>query len=399
MFDILMVSIISLAISWFLTPLVRRVSLYFNIVAAPNHRTVHNGLTPKLGGLSIFLAFAVGLVLFGYRTGELAFIRPFVFGGAIVVLVGLLDDVFVLGCYRKLLGQILAASVAVYFGISLQTVNLPWIGQIEPGFAGPLLCVFWIVAMSNALNLLDGLDCLASGFSVLTAAFIAIAAVLLGNYQMAATMCLLAAATLGFLRFNLPPAKIFMGDTGSLLLGFVLATVSLEAFASPANGTNVLVPGVLFSVPLADTALAILRRLVKRQHPFLADKKHIHHLLLERGFDNKMALAIILLVTTLAGCVSLFLVTSDMQHSALLFAGFGVSYVLFLKKVGSFEFLNESPFLAGSLNGKSGKDSHTRQEESYQHEDVAPEHALWPGKRQKSNGRALNKMRSRSPAR
>jgi len=332
-------AMLALTISLLTTPLMRRLAIRFKIYASPNHRTIHKTLIPKLGGLSIFISFTMGIMIYAFTTGNFENLWGLLLGGGIVLLVGFLDDIYNLSCYQKLFGQILAALIAVYFGLMIQTVSLPFDNILELGYAGVFLSVLWIVTITNAMNLLDGLDGLASAIGILIALFIFLWAGFFQNMELVAMAVILIAVLLGFLKYNKPPARIFMGDSGSLFLGFSLACLSLKAISLPGSGTNFLILLVLFAIPLTDTTLAVFRRVSKGKHPFSPDKKHIHHRLLELGFNQSAAVLIIITATSICGLVGLILIRANFQQTFILLFGIGVFFILFLRKLGCFDFL------------------------------------------------------------
>lgn len=339
---IVILLLFTFTLSLSITPMVLKLSIRKKIYAVPNHRTIHNRPIPKLGGVSMFLAFVGALTFFLFLTDSQNWILGLFLGCIIIFLVGFLDDLFDIGCYPKLIGQTIAALVAVYFGFVIHGLYL------SPGYflnvkvLCTLLSIFWIVSITNALNLLDGLDGLASGIGVITASFISIAALLLKNDEVAAITFMLIAAMLGFIPYNIKPARIFMGDTGSLFLGFTLACLSLKAFQFPHQITSLqlLLPLIiLFMIPLTDTSLAILRRLSLGQHPFQADRKHIHHRLLEKGFTQIQSLIIILITTFVTGFSAIFMLILPFKF--VIFSTFVLSSILTvcLKNLRCFDFL------------------------------------------------------------
>ncbi|MFQ5824754.1 MAG: glycosyltransferase family 4 protein [bacterium] len=315
MLVMILTALATLVISLICTALVRRLAIRFKIFDTPNYRTIHQALIPKLGGLSIFVAFSLGLSIFSFATKFNGNLWGLLIGGGLVSLVGFLDDIYILGCYRKLIGQAVATGFAIYFGFSFHAISLPFGITVELGILGIPLSMLWILAITNGVNLLDGLDGLAAGFSILVALFILIGAEFSQNITLAAGALIFIAASLGFLKFNFPPAKIFMGDMGSLFLGYFLACLSIKAFTFPSLGPQFGVLLILFSVPLADTSLAILRRLRLGKHPFFADKKHIHHRLLEMGFNQLYAVLTIYAVTFVCGIIGLVLLVSNFNQS------------------------------------------------------------------------------------
>ncbi len=336
----LLASLAALLTSLIVTPLVRKLAIRFAIFASPNHRTVHQDSMPKLGGLSIYGAFTIGLIIFGSITKQTENLWGLLIGGSVVLFVGLYDDFVRLGCYRKLIGQSVAASIAVYFGFMTDSILLPLGGTIELGYLAPLVSILWIVLITNAMNLLDGLDGLAASVSIVISLFISLTAGLFQNVEVAAFSAILIMAVFGFLKYNKPPAKIFMGDSGSLFLGFSLGCLSLKAFSVSANGTNFLLLFVIFALPLADTGLAVLRRLSQNKHPFSPDKKHIHHHLLEVGFSQPTVTVILSLVALCFGLVGILLTRANLLQAFFLLLCCGILFILFLLRIGCFDFLS-----------------------------------------------------------
>ena len=327
------------------TPLVKKIAIKLNAVAAPNYRTIHTSVTPKLGGLAIFCAFAIGAALLAGGAQEVAPLLGLLLGGTVCVVLGFFDDLYVLNCYRKLLLQTLAAVIAVYFGFRIDIVSLAGGSGIELGMFSYPLTVFWIVGIMNAVNLLDGLDSLATGFSiVLSLLFLAVAA-LTQNLVLASLAAILLASALGFLRYNFPPASIFMGDTGSLFLGFALACLAIEAFTFPAAGTNIAALLLPFSIPLADTALATVRRLSEGHHPFWADRKHIHHRLLDSGLDQLPAAMLMNGATVAFAVTGLAMLFLTWPQALFLMGGMGFLFALALYHLGCFDFLHKKDVL------------------------------------------------------
>ncbi|NIR49847.1 undecaprenyl/decaprenyl-phosphate alpha-N-acetylglucosaminyl 1-phosphate transferase [candidate division KSB1 bacterium] len=341
----------ALLISTTLTPTVRKLAYRFGIVAEPNHRTVHKHLTPKLGGLSIFAAFSIGVLILAILHPDNMNVLGIWLGSMVVLMLGFLDDIRGLGCYSKLSGQVLAASIALALGFKIKTIYLFSGHAIDLGVWGAPLTIFWIVGITNAVNLLDGLDGLASGFSVIVSGFALIAAAMIGNYEMVALTLVLSAALLGFLKYNFAPAKIFLGDTGSLFLGFTLACLSVNAFHFQNAGPDILAAAILFWLPLADTNIAIFRRLSKRQHPFRADQEHIHHRLLKLGLSQSSAVSSIYAVTFVCGSISLLLFAGSLKLGGLLLFGFAVLFVFALIHLGCFDFVRRKP-VSGNLAAK-----------------------------------------------
>lgn len=295
--------LIALLLATGLTPLVKKFAIKVGAVDVPNARKVHTRIMPRMGGLGIYAAFVLALLalmpfipdtLFGSaRDGNL--VKALLAGGSVIVLVGALDDRFELSAKVKLVGQIIAACVVVFgFDLTVNFVNVPFGDKywaIESWIAIPLT-IFWIVGVTNAINLIDGLDGLAAGVSGISIATILVMAVFMGNPAVILLCSILLGSIVGFLFFNFHPAKIFMGDTGSLFLGFSLAVLSMLGFKQIAI-VSFITPLLIIGVPLSDTFFAIIRRWLQKKPIFAPDKGHLHHCLRELGFSHRKTVLII----------------------------------------------------------------------------------------------------------
>lgn len=325
-----------------LTPLVKKFAIKIGATDVPNARKVHTKIMPRLGGLGIFLAFVLGLLAvlpiipYDFTPREANFIKALLCGGGLIVLLGGLDDRFELSAKVKLLGQIAAACIVVFgFGITVDFVNIPFnntYSSLESWISIPLT-IFWIVGVTNAVNLIDGLDGLAAGVSGIAIATIAVMALLMGNVMVALLCLLLLGSIVGFLFFNFHPAKIFMGDTGSLFLGFCLALLALLGFKQIAV-VSFITPLLIIGVPLSDTFFAIVRRKLQKKPIFAPDKGHLHHCLRELGFSHRQTVLIIY------GIASFFGVLAIIQSSAALNEANWVTFVvicvmLFFLQIGA----------------------------------------------------------------
>ncbi|WP_434749169.1 glycosyltransferase family 4 protein [Paenibacillus amylolyticus] len=322
--------LVSMGLALALTPLVKKFAVRIGAMDTPNARKVHTRIMPRLGGLGIFLAFIITVaallpfVSAWFTTRDMSFVSAFLVGGSIIVLIGALDDRFELSAKVKLLGQIVAASVVVFgFNIRVDFVNIPFqdaYSSLETWVSIPLT-ILWIVGVTNAINLIDGLDGLAAGVSGIAIGTIAMMSFLMGN-TMIALMCLvLLGSIIGFLFFNFHPAKIFMGDTGSLFLGFSLAMLSMLGFKQIAV-VSFITPLIIIGVPLSDTLFAIIRRAVQRKPIFSPDKGHLHHCLRELGFSHRQTVLIIY------GIAAFFGVLAIIQSSAAMFEANWVTFVV-----------------------------------------------------------------------
>jgi len=328
-------------VAFFVTPLVMKLAVRFKVFASPNHRSVHADHMPKMGGLAIYLAFSAGLLVHGWLSQDWHSARALLAGGTVAMLVGLLDDLYGLNCYVKLAGQTMAAAAAVFSGVVIHKVYMPLGFVWEPGLAAGPLTVLWIVAVMNAINLFDGLDGLAAGFTLIVGFFLIAAALIYGHIEAAVYMALLMAAAGGFIKHNFHPAEVFMGDTGSLFLGFTLATLALRAYQTPDAGINSAVLLVLFFVPLADTLLAIIRRLSRGQHPFTADRLHIHHRFLRIGLTQPQTVLALYGMALSCGMTSLILQVVHIYGALAILVVFLAISMVGLYLLGCFRFADD----------------------------------------------------------
>ncbi len=306
-------------VSVLITPLLHRIALENGVVDLPNERKVHQQAIPRIGGISVAIAFFISIVL-GYRLfhGQLSVSMPSLtglcIGGTLVLLVGIVDDIDLKGlrASKKLVGQFIAALTIVPFGFVIDRLHLPFIGIVDVDFViGLVLTVAWILGVTNAMNLIDGMDGLASGLVMLASIALAILSILSGNLLMTIVLVAVFGSATGFLYHNWPPAKIFLGDCGAMFLGFILAAVSIET-SFKTNGidrsmlTNAtFVTLLVLGVPIMDMMATIARRLWQREPLFRADRKHIHHRLLDAGFTVRQTNFILYGVSVVLGVMGL----------------------------------------------------------------------------------------------
>lgn len=283
MAEILTISIITLVITLFMTPVIKRFAFIVGATDKPNKRKVHQKLMPRMGGLAIYISFVIGMLL---MMPQHEYFWPMIIGATVIVITGALDDVFELSAKFKLLGQVAAALVVVSNGIYVEFINLPFDIVLNLGIFGIPITLLWIVGITNAINLIDGLDGLAAGVSAIVLMTITTIAIMDGDLFIVALASVLLASTIGFLFYNFHPAKIFMGDTGSLFLGFMLAIISLLGFKS-VTVFSLVVPLVILAVPISDTLFAIIRRIVHKRPLSAPDKSHLHHCLLRLGYSHR----------------------------------------------------------------------------------------------------------------
>lgn len=300
---------LSTAVAALLTPLVRWLALRAGAVDEPGRRHVHRSSTPRLGGVAVFLAFAAPLFAFyvvdsnvaGSVRSQPGLVLGLVAGAFLMCLLGFVDDVKGVRALYKLLAQIAVAAFAYFCGFRIDSISLPFLGTAHMGAFALPVTVLWIVTIVNAVNLIDGLDGLAGGVVFFAALTNFALAYLGGSVFMAAVMACVVGAVLGFLFFNFNPARIFMGDSGSYFLGFVLAAASVSTGTSQKTSTAValLVPIIALGLPIFDTLFAIVRRFLERRPLFAPDKSHIHHLLVDMGLTQRRAVLILYGVSVL----------------------------------------------------------------------------------------------------
>lgn len=349
MYSLLFLFFCSCALSLGLTPLVRNTALRLGVVDHPDSfRKVHKTPIPRLGGIAILAAVlcAYGLLLLvrlsaGHivRSG-MPFAVHLFSAVALIFGMGLWDDIFGLNAWKKLIVQLLAALLAWSNGIHLDAID----GHALPIVLNVALTVTWIVACTNAINLIDGMDGLATGVGLFATITTLIASLLHHNIELAFATVPLAGALLGFLRFNFNPASIFLGDCGSLTVGFLLGCYGIVWSEKSTTVLSMSAPLLALSLPLIDVALAISRRILRQQPIFSADRRHIHHQLLSRGLTARRAVFVLYGFSGLAAVGSLLLTTAREQYH-----GFVVVFLCLVAWLG-IQYLGYNDFaVAGNL--------------------------------------------------
>ncbi|MEG2685763.1 MAG: MraY family glycosyltransferase [Christensenellaceae bacterium] len=294
------------------TPLVRKLAIKVGAIDIPkDNRRMHNKPIPTMGGLAIFCAFSFGILAFvpidQTHIGLLL-------GALVITSMGVMDDIYNLKAWVKLLVQIAAALIVCFSGIVIENISLFGTVIYFGDWAIPIT-VLWIVAITNTINLVDGLDGLACGISAISSlALLVVSMLSAGNPTVTIMAAVLAGSCLGFLPYNLNPAKIFMGDVGSMFLGFVLAVISIQGFFKVNALVSFIVPFLVLGLPILDTVFAILRRLFTGKHPFQPDRKHLHHRLIDMGLNQKQSVTLLYAISSLLGI-------SAILFSIRLFAG------------------------------------------------------------------------------
>jgi UDP-GlcNAc:undecaprenyl-phosphate GlcNAc-1-phosphate transferase len=285
--EVLYGALIAFGIVVVLTPAVGGMARLLGVVDRPDERRLNRRPIPRLGGLAIFLGIIVPSLAFLDLSGEM---RGILLGAAVACVVGAVDDFRGLDPVPKLAGQVVAAAIPAAFGVWVDHFTLPFLGAVDlPAWIGVSLTIVWIVAVMNMVNFLDGLDGLAAGVCGIAGSTYCILALSLGKADAAILSAIVAGACLGFLRHNFFPARIFMGDSGALVLGFTLATISVAGLLKTASTVVLFLPLVVLAVPIIDTSFVVAKRLKYRQPIYSADRSHLHHRFMNIGFSQRRA--------------------------------------------------------------------------------------------------------------
>ena len=315
----------ALVVSFLMTPVVKTFAYKVGAVDVPKDaRRMHKVPIPRLGGLAIFIGFMVSVLILGGVRGGNGQMQSILLGSVIIVVLGVVDDIMALPAMLKFVVQIVAALIPTLNGVVIQAFsnpnifsdNLYWVlGWLSVPFT-----VLWIVAITNAVNLIDGLDGLADGVSAISATTVLIIALMASEIQVAIVMAALVGACVGFIPYNLNPAKMFMGDTGATFLGYILATMSIQGLFKFYAVISFAVPFLILGLPIFDTAFAFIRRVAHGQSPMHADRGHIHHRLIDMGLSQKQAVATLYVISAILGLSAVVLTTGGEQKAMLLFA-------------------------------------------------------------------------------
>ncbi|MBQ8836341.1 MAG: undecaprenyl/decaprenyl-phosphate alpha-N-acetylglucosaminyl 1-phosphate transferase [Clostridia bacterium] len=316
-----------------LTPIVRVLAIKIRAIDIPtDNRRMHHRPVPRIGGLAIFLAFVIATLSFCNIDKTL--ITIFV-GGGILVIIGIIDDIYRINAFIKLAVQILVALFAVSQGIVIDFIGFG--GDYVPfGGWSILITVLWIVGLTNAVNFIDGLDGLACGVSAISSASMFLVMLLSGSsVDLCVITAILIGSCLGFFPFNTNPAKIFMGDTGALFLGYTLSILSVVGVFKTDMVLSFFIPLSIFGLPLFDTTFAIVRRIIHGKSPFAADRGHLHHRLMDMGFGQKQSVRILYAICAMLGISSVMLTRKEWQGGALILVVALIIFVISFKILGS----------------------------------------------------------------
>lgn len=310
--------VVALVVTMVVMPLVRRLAIRLGAIDMPgkagtdSERHLHTQPTPRMGGLAIFLGFCISMARFVQLNSQLTTMLA---GALIIVVLGMVDDVKNLPAWLKLIFQIVAAVVAVSGGSVIRYLSAPaWLaesGHLNLGIFSVPVTVLWVVLITNAVNLIDGLDGLAAGVSAISSVCLLVVALGYSDMTVAVICGALAGSCIGFLPYNISPARIFMGDTGSTFIGFILAVASIQGLFKIYALISFAVPFFILGLPIFDVCFAVISRVSHGESPMKADRKHVHYRLLDMGLTKQQTVAVLYIVSGILGLVAVLLSTSD----------------------------------------------------------------------------------------
>lgn len=317
---------LSLLIALLLTPLLRDFAIRRNWVDIPDERKIHKKPIPRIGGIAILIAASVPLLGLAFWSNRLSrmflqdtnLIWSLIGGGGIIAVVGVLDDLFNIRARYKLLGQIGAGLIVFTFGMKISCVSLPFLGVLcFPEWLSLVITVFWVTLVINAINLIDGMDGLAGSVVTLAGVSLFIMSLMEGNLLAALLLISFVGGTIGFLVYNLNPASVFLGDTGSMSLGFVLSLTAIHSSQKSYTIFSMIAAIMVLGLPIFDLAMAIVRRFLSGKPIFGADQYHIHHILLRKGFSQKQSVLLLFTFALVLESLAFLSIYADDHLAAL----------------------------------------------------------------------------------
>ncbi len=330
---------LTMILAFLLTPLIKKLAFKIGAVDKPNSRRVNKVAMPTAGGLAIYIAFSISVLFFFPDLIPMKYAIHLVVSSGIVVVTGLIDDIFELKPRQKLLGVILAALyVCFVFDVTVSTISLPHIGAIPLQWLSYPFTILWIAGLTNAINLVDGLDGLASGISIIALTTIGIIGYVASatdavKLQVPLTIFILLMSVLGFFPFNFYPAKIFLGDTGALLLGFLISVLSIQGLKN-ATLITLITPLVILGVPITDTLFAMIRRKLNNRPISSADKMHLHHRLISLGFTHRGAVLTIYSMAIIFSVIAMLYMFTNTLATILLTIACLFGLQMFIELIG-----------------------------------------------------------------
>lgn len=310
--------LVAVVVTMITMPLVRRLAVKLGAIDMPgikgtdSERHLHTNPTPRMGGLAIFLGFCVAFAMFIQLNQRLT---AMLIGALIIVIVGMVDDCKGLSAGVKFIFQIIAAAIAVSGGSLIRYFGIPSFlgggGHLNLGILSVPVSIFWIVLITNAVNLIDGLDGLAAGVSAISSVCLVVVALGYSDMTVAVICAALAGGCIGFLPFNVSPARIFMGDTGSTFIGFILAVASIQGLFKMYALISFAVPFCMLGLPIFDVCFAVISRVSHGESPMKADRKHVHYRLMDMGLTKQQTVAVLYIISGILGLSAVLLSTSD----------------------------------------------------------------------------------------
>ena len=325
-------TIIAYLLGIFIVPLVIYYSQKMGLVDVPNERKIHHGNISRLGGVaiwvSVMLSFLFLILLSYYPKGQ--GLSAIIVGGSLMFLMGLIDDIYCLNAKFKLFIQIAIATIVILLGVRIENLFNPFGANIDLGVLSYPITLLWIVGITNAINFIDGIDGLAGSIVSISALSIGIISLVLEPAIPinALIAFILTGAMCAFLTFNYNPAKIFMGDSGALYAGFLLATLSITGIVKPSSGISMYLPILILAVPLMDVAYSSIRRMLKGTSPFVADAEHIHHKLLHAGYSQDKLVLLLASFSMVCALLSIIVVSTKSKFIIIALSLIGVLIIL-----------------------------------------------------------------------
>ncbi|MGI6065851.1 MAG: MraY family glycosyltransferase [Bacillota bacterium] len=332
MYSMVLTVLTAFVIAYLLTPVMKNVGILVGAVDKPNERKVHHGLITRIGGVAIYAGFLLPSLFIQDMSRP---VMGLLISGTLVMMLGLVDDLRGISPKIKLLGQIMAGLVLVHYGVEVQFITNPLNGGIiSLGYLSIPVTVFWVIGVTNAVNLIDGLDGLAAGVSAIAAITLAVVAWTQDQFAVVSLALFLGAGALGFLRYNFHPAQLFMGDCGSMFLGFNLGALAVMGLSKGATVISLFIPVIILGIPIMDTFFAIIRRFNNKKPIFQADKGHLHHCLLEMGLSHRQAVLVIYAITFLLGSSAVLLTMLTTAQSVFILIAISIVTLVGANRIG-----------------------------------------------------------------
>lgn len=314
---------ISLVLSLLITPLIIKFCKQFNIVDIPDKRKIHKDPIPRMGGLAVIISTFLSILIFSsitiffypeffkikYFKYDIIQVLGIISSLSLITLVGMIDDIKELKAKTKLIFQFLSANILFFTGTKITFITLLNNHFLHLGdVLSYILTILWVIGLTNAINLIDGMDGALAGIGAIISFSLGILAIIQGQTVLAIFVFALSGSLTGFLKYNFNPAKVFLGDTGSLFIGMFMSIISILGYFKKATLISIAIPVIIFAIPIFDTLFAIIRRIIKRQHIFQPDKEHIHHKLLQYGFNQKQAAFILYFITIFLSIIAITII-------------------------------------------------------------------------------------------